>query len=131
MDMDGLMIFVVDDDRDVGEVSASLLSAFGWKTRTFRDARDCLAAALDQPPACILSDLDMPFMDGIRLMEALSAAGIKVPVVVMTGLSRHSPGWAQAADLASGMVAKPYGEADLYRSISRAVGASPDPGVVR
>ena len=90
MDMDGLMIFVVDDDRDVGEVSASLLSAFGWKTRTFRDARDCLAAALDQPPACILSDLQMPRMDGNALMEALRATGVNVPVVVMTGASKGS-----------------------------------------
>ena len=121
MDMDDLMIFVVDDDQDVCEASSWLLKAYGWHTRTFNDARDCLAAAVEEPPVCILSDLQMPFMDGTDLMEELLAAGVDVPVVMVTGLTQPSPDWMRAAELATAMVAKPCDSAELNRVISRAV----------
>ena len=88
--MDGEMVFVVDDNADGREAASMLLTVYGWRTRTFDDASSCVAAAADDPPACILSDLQMPRMDGNALMEALRATGVNVPVVVMTGASKGS-----------------------------------------
>lgn len=115
-------VFIVDDHADVLRATAMLLGAYGWDTREFGNAHDCVAAALDRPPACILSDLRMPGMDGNALMQALRRAGLKTPVVVMTASPPNSPAVLQAAAHASAVVAKPCDGAELDRALHWAVG---------
>lgn len=126
------MIFVVDDDRDVCETAAALIRVLGWRSRPFSSAQDCLDAALTERPDCILSDLQMPGMDGVALIGALEAAHMDVPVVIMTASYRESTAVSRVAGLAAALIQKPYGADQLQEAITRAVGESsslhfPDP----
>jgi len=119
--MNAAMIFVTDDNADNAMAAAMLLRMYGWQARTFTDARECLDAALKEPPACVLTDLNMPGMDGIALVEALRANGLEVPVIVMTGATPDSPELRRARELACAVVRKTHEAAELEPAVRRAL----------
>ena len=62
-----------------------LLRAAGFTVRTFASGIDLLDSISTNPPSCIILDLNMPFVDGIEVMQRMQKAEIRVPVVVITG----------------------------------------------
>ncbi len=115
-------IFVVDDDAPARESTAVLLALFGWDVRAFACADDLLEAIDLDPPACIVSDLDMPGTDGASMIESLRRSGNRVPVVVMTGFGsrQNLAARAQAAG-ARTILSKPFRDIDLQGAVERAV----------
>ena len=79
------LVFIVDDDEAVRDSLELLLDAAGHAVRAFETARDALEACRAHLPACIVTDVRMPEMDGLEFQEKLVAGGIHVPVIVMTG----------------------------------------------
>ena len=83
-------ILVVDDDGDIRTALEMLLSYEGYEVWTARDGAEALAR-LDaedsngRQAACVLSDLKMPGMDGLDLLEALSERRNAPPVVMISG----------------------------------------------
>lgn len=128
-------IFVTDDYADNALAMAMLLGVHGWRARTFTDARECLEAALKDPPDCILTDLHMPGMDGIALIEALRSERLEIPVIVMTGAAPDSPELRRAQALAAAIVRKTHEAEELEAAMLRVLavpgphphGAQPDP----
>lgn len=119
--MNAAKIFVTDDNADNAKAAAMLLRVYGWQARTFTDARECLDAALKEPPACILTDLNMPGMDGIALIESLSSNGLEVPVIVITGATPDSPELRRARELAYAIVRKTHEAAELEPAVRQAL----------
>jgi len=67
-------IAIVDDDDGVRQSLSSLVRALGYEVRTYACAADFLADAGD-PPDCLLTDIQMPQMDGDQLQAELLARG--------------------------------------------------------
>jgi two-component system response regulator FixJ len=88
-------VYVIDDDSAVLESTVFLLAALGFEPRPFADARAFLAALAELPPACILTDLRMPGMDGWELAAELRARKPGWPMLLMT--SDTEPGLAEKA----------------------------------
>jgi EAL domain-containing protein (putative c-di-GMP-specific phosphodiesterase class I) len=81
----GYRVLVVDDEEAILRAHARILSAAGYQVET---AVDGLAAerALERTPFhVILSDIDMPGMSGIALLERVRQSDLDVPVVFITG----------------------------------------------
>ena len=78
-------VFVVDDDPSVRKSSVRLIRSMGFRVRTFASARDFLADARVEGPACLLLDVRMPGLDGLDLQRELTQAGVEVPIVFVTG----------------------------------------------
>ena len=57
----------------------------GFGVRTFASARDFLANARVEGPACLVLDVRMPGLDGLDLQRELTQAGVEVPIVFVTG----------------------------------------------
>jgi two-component system response regulator GlrR len=80
----GQRILLADDDPDSLEGLRSLLEAWGYEVNTARDGR----AALDQVPlvhpSVVITDVVMPRMTGLELLEALHNEVPSVPVIVLT-----------------------------------------------
>jgi FixJ family two-component response regulator len=81
----GATVFVVDDDAAVRRSLTRLLRSAGWNAEAFASARELLERAPAIGPGCVLLDVQMPDMNGLELQERLSAAGIALPVVFLTG----------------------------------------------
>ncbi|BCX69217.1 MULTISPECIES: response regulator transcription factor [Pseudomonas] len=79
------MIAVVDNDESVRMALDSLLRSSGYTVRTYASAHEFLFSDGPGVTSCLISDIQMPEMDGIEMYEELSARGIHVPVIFMTG----------------------------------------------
>jgi two-component system, chemotaxis family, sensor kinase CheA len=79
-------VLVVDDTAVVRELERSILEEAGYRVRTARDGREALATLTGDPPDLVVTDLDMPYLDGLELTRSIRAdpslAGL--PVVVVT-----------------------------------------------
>jgi two-component system, LuxR family, response regulator FixJ len=76
------LVYVVDDDEAVRDSLELLLASVGFDTLSFPTAEAFLAHAHAPGRVCVLSDIRMPGMSGIELLERLAGA---LPVVLITG----------------------------------------------
>jgi two-component system chemotaxis response regulator CheY len=82
-------ILVVDDSAAIRKILQRVLRQTGMAIRTIHEAGDgqeALELMKSQPVALVLSDINMPKMDGIQLLAALKASAEwhRVPVVMVT-----------------------------------------------
>jgi len=63
---EGSLISVVDDDRSVVEAMVSLIQSVGYKAKGFRSAEDFLKSRQLLNIACLILDVRMPSMEGLR-----------------------------------------------------------------
>jgi CheY-like chemotaxis protein len=78
-------ILVVDDDGDACEVLAAALDQAGFGVKTSLDPLEALALVATYAPDLVLTDLQMPAMDGVELIRRIGSSGRKVRAVLMTG----------------------------------------------
>jgi len=76
--------WIVDDDSSIRWVLEKALQGDGIHTRSFDRADALLAAFAEQQPDVLLTDIRMPGMDGIEMMQHLDLETSKLPVIVMT-----------------------------------------------
>ncbi len=77
-------MLVVDDDVAVGTVLAALLQQAGTTAAHVPSAEAALAALSVEPADVVITDLRMPGMDGMKLLETLGARWPGLPVIVLT-----------------------------------------------
>jgi CheY-like chemotaxis protein len=79
------VVHIVDDDEAVRQSLAFLLSTAGIPVRVYESATSFLAALASLQSGCLITDVRMPDMTGIELLQRLRAKDIKLPVIVITG----------------------------------------------
>ena len=83
--MSPVTVHVVDDDESFLRAVTRLLRASGFEVKTFASATEFLAQPLHEAQGCVVSDLQMPGMNGLAFQEAMQAAGHTMPVLFLTG----------------------------------------------
>ncbi|KVG57641.1 sigma-54-dependent transcriptional regulator [Burkholderia territorii] len=80
-------VYVIDDDPTVRLGCAQALTLEGIDVREFGDAESAFAALADDPPTVIVSDVRLPGIDGLTLLDSIKArpAEAGVPVILTTG----------------------------------------------
>ena len=76
---------MIDDDDAARHSLVFLLRAEGLTSRSYSSAPEFLKQLQPEHRGCVITDVRMPEMDGIELVHALSAAGCRMPVIVITG----------------------------------------------
>jgi CheY-like chemotaxis protein len=119
-----MRILVVDDDEDLRELAATILR---WRfaravIEAAADGIEGLERALAEPPDLVLCDVNMPRMDGPRLVEEMGRQRTlaRVPVVLCSSDS-SLPRLARALGVA-GWVAKPFTIEQLTAELERVLG---------
>jgi two-component system KDP operon response regulator KdpE len=80
-------VLVVDDDPQVAKLIAGFLAGRGYAVRTASDAESALSSIRASCPALILTDLEMPDVDGIELCRRVRETS-NVPILVMSANAR-------------------------------------------
>ena len=116
-----LSVLVADDDPTYLKQAAAPFRARGDYVRTAGDGMEALALCLKEPPDIILSDVQMPRMDGWQFLRMIRArAGLSaVPVIFLTTLSGEEErlrGYQHGVD---DYVAKPYRSVELRARVDR------------
>jgi len=78
-------ILIADDDADSRSALSLLLAGWGYEVIEAADGREALDRAIQNRPTVIVTDLVMPGMDGLALLEALRAELPASTVIVLTG----------------------------------------------
>jgi FixJ family two-component response regulator len=113
--------YVVDDDPSVRDAVSLLLSLNGYATAVFASAEDFLAAAPADGPGCAIVDIRMPGMDGLALLGAMKARGIRMPAVVVTAHGDVASARAAFKGEAVDFLEKPFEEAALLAAVEACV----------
>jgi FixJ family two-component response regulator len=116
-----LHIALVDDDHDVRAGLRALLRAFGYRVSLYADARaffDAGLAGID----CVVSDVQMPGMDGIALLARLRASAHGPPCILMTAFDDALLRDRALRAGAAGFLGKPVDADALAACIARATG---------
>jgi CheY-like chemotaxis protein len=81
-------ILVVDDDDSIRELLRLHLSAAGYEVQVAEDAIAAGYLVLKGPPDLIITDVNMPHMDGFEFVAALRADGAlpRIPVIFLTSM---------------------------------------------
>ena len=85
MPSDTDIVHVVDDDEAMRDSMAFLLRAENFQVQTYADAADFLAALPQIKVGCVVTDVRMPGMSGIELLQRLRELKVSLPVIVVTG----------------------------------------------
>ena len=78
-------VFVVDDDPSVRRSTERLVRSLGFDVRTFASAKEFLEHARVPGPACLVLDVHLPGLGGLDLQRALTQAGVRIPIIFITG----------------------------------------------
>jgi two-component system nitrogen regulation response regulator GlnG len=79
--------WIVDDDRSVRLVLAAALREAGFLPREFGDAESAHAALADATPDLLFTDVRMPGVSGLKLLERIAAHEPRFPVIVMSAFT--------------------------------------------
>ncbi|MCP4410868.1 MAG: response regulator [Gammaproteobacteria bacterium] len=78
-------VFIVDDDKNILFALRFLLEAEDLNVEIYSSAQAFLNNYDGNQLGCLLLDLRMPGMNGLELQELLSARGIVIPIIIITG----------------------------------------------
>jgi RNA polymerase sigma factor (sigma-70 family) len=96
-------VFIVDDDAQALRAFERLLRVEGFTVNAFASAADFLNRPPDDVPSCLILDLHLPDLDGLRLQETMRHSNLRMPIVFISG----------SADVASTASAMRYGAIDF------------------
>jgi DNA-binding NtrC family response regulator len=115
-------VVIIDDDTEVSELLAEVLTEHGYRVRTAANGREGLSLIAERPPALIVLDLDMPILNGSETAATLMKIdrGMeRIPLVVVSG---NVPLSAAAASIGTPyLVGKPYTVEAILRVVARAL----------
>jgi len=129
-----LSVMVVDDALMVRELQRSILERGGYAVRTASDGAEALAMLADQPTDLVVTDLEMPNVDGFMLISSIRAHPrlANIPVLIVSSRASeadHQRGLEAGAD---GYIVKAsFDEAGLLSAVSRLLGRQLDPAAHR
>ena len=119
--MNDFTIFVVDDDEKIRVALKRLLASFGYRVLCFPSAEAFLEQHDPSLPGCLVLDVVMPGIHGLKLQEQLSAIHCHREIVFLTAQGTI-PDSVQAMKAgASDFLTKPVDRDTLLRAISAAI----------
>jgi response regulator RpfG family c-di-GMP phosphodiesterase len=114
-------VLVVDDERVIREILADYLTLEGFTVRTAEDGAAALVELSRHPYDVVLSDLKMPKLGGIELLEQLAKSAPQTIVVIMTGFGTVDSAIDAMKRGAFDYVLKPFKGEEVVYTIQRAL----------
>ena len=120
-----LKVLVVDDQFSVRQVTRMALEKIGVRMiHEAENGQDALAKTLEQPLDLIISDFNMPEMDGIGLLRAIrgNQAVRKLPFILITGRGDRELVVKAAQAGVNNYLVKPFDEHILRQKMEEVLG---------
>jgi len=114
-------VFVIDDDDLVRAAIHGMLKSVGLRSETFGTPQEFLRSKRPDGPSCLVLDVRLPGVSGLDFQRELSNAGIRTPIIFITG---HGDIPMTVKAMKSGAVeflTKPFRDQDLLDAIYQAL----------
>jgi two-component system response regulator FixJ len=117
---DSFVVHIVDDDEAVRQSLAFLLSTAGIPVRVYDSATSFLDSLGPLQAGCLITDVRMPDLTGIELLQRLKAKSINLPVIVITGHGDIPLAVEAMKSGAIDFIEKPFAEEAILRAVRSA-----------
>ena len=115
------VVYVIDDDASMRHALEHVFISVGLETRTYSTAGDFLAAKPADGPGCVVVDVRLPDMNGLDFQTHLTALGISLPVVIMTGYGDIPMSVRAMKHGAVDFLPKPFHDQDMLDAVITAI----------
>ncbi len=126
---------IIEDDESVGRLLFELCGKLGISAEVVRNGKEGFERAKKQPPDVLLLDLLLPGLDGFKIAEGLKAAGLSIPLIVVTGVYKDGKVAKEFGDrYGADYFLKPLRIDEVKQALARKLGLAvdaPEPNVVR
>lgn len=114
-------ILVVDDDPYVLESISSFLKEYGYSVISCEEAKEAMTKLQENRVDVVLTDIRMPMVSGIELLEKIHDLNPEIPVILMTAYAELDTAIDAIKKGAFDFITKPYKPAYLVHSVEKAV----------
>ena len=101
-------VLVVDDDPNLTDLLVDTLVVIGYEAYAAESAKTALEVLRKEQIDLVISDINMPDMSGIELLEEIKKANRQLPVMLITGIGSDSIKDRAYSSGADGFLAKPF-----------------------
>jgi len=115
------IICVVDDDPAVRKSVSRLLKTEDFDVRTYARASELLEAGLPKSDSCLVLDLYLPDISGLKLQEMLATEGKRISIVFISGRADVPSSVQAMKGGAVDFLPKPFSRRELLDAIGRAI----------
>lgn len=115
------IVFVVDDDESMRVALSYLFQSMNLPVKVFTSAAELLKTKLPDIVSCLVLDIRLPGVSGLEFQDVLAKAGIRIPIVFITG---HGDIPMSVRAMKAGAVdflTKPFRDQDMLDAVTRAL----------
>jgi len=116
-----LKVFILDDEPDMAENLERILQHEGYATIVATESSNALALVEQEQPDLVLTDLRMPGLDGMALLEQIKSRGLEIPVMILTAYASLDSAVEAIKQGACDYLAKPFSPDELLLKIEKAL----------
>ncbi len=114
-------ILIVDDEKNYTLVLEAVLEDVGFETLTANSGHEALSVLAESDVDLVLTDMKMPSMDGIELLERIKAEDVDLPVIMMTAHGTVEKAVEAMQKGAYNYILKPFDNERLVLYVNKAV----------
>jgi FixJ family two-component response regulator len=118
---DAPIISIIDDDESMRCAIKSLVTSLGFPAYTFASAEAFLQSPHLDDTSCVITDLQMPGLNGVELQKSLSAQGRRIPIIFVTAFPEERLRARAMEAGALGFLSKPFESETLIKLIGKAI----------
>ena len=111
-------ILIVDDNPNMSSLLVEMLEVFQYQAQRANDGYEALQKIEDNDYAMVITDMRMPKMTGLELLQAIKEINPNLPVVMISGYSVEECDSDLVKNKADGFLNKPFMMADIEKLLS-------------
>jgi FixJ family two-component response regulator len=115
------LISIIDDDPNARDGMRDLVESLGYRAKAFASAEHFLATNDFADTSCLVTDLQMPGLNGVELLEKLRSQGCQMPIIVVTAYPSEKHRTRALDAGAVGFLSKPFNEESLIECLATAI----------
>jgi FixJ family two-component response regulator len=115
------IVLVIDDDPLTLDSLTTLFRSIGLRVAAFPSATELLQQQLPAVPSCLVLDIRLPRLSGFDLQSELSRAGIKIPIIFITGYGDIPMSVKAMKAGAVDFLTKPFREQEILDAVAAAL----------
>lgn len=123
--LDGV-VYIIDDELDILSVLTEMLAPFGFTIKQFSNGQEAVMNLKKDRPDLIISDINMPNMNGIELLKYCNDSNIDIPIIFISGMISKEIMLDCINHGAYGFIEKPFKETIIVTTTINAVKKSKD-----
>jgi CheY-like chemotaxis protein len=115
-------ILIVDDNPNMSSLLAEMLEVFDYESVRAADGLEAIEKIEQNNISLVITDMRMPKMSGLDLLQKIKEKKPGLPVVVISGYALDDEGSNLLSNMADGFLNKPFKMSDIEQLLKQVVG---------